>query len=312
VVKDILEHHGVKGMKWGVRHDPGHEGQRAKTTKIARLDRKFEWNAGTFGTTLKIHQAAVKQVNSVDIPRINNKPKYKDADFTRDTPLRRAYYKEHHDAFISALENAAKAQGVNASGTKRYGIIDHGDSWDIILRDVAQHADPQTTPPFTVLVKKDDRGFIVSIELMNTSIAQMESLVEEFLSHHGIKGQKWGVRRKNPTPSGPSEVTTTAKPGRRVRTAGGQGHGASEDALATARTKQIAKKSSTDALSTRELEALVKRMNLEQQFNKLKPPSAKSQAAKFVTDVLLQVGKQQAAKVLSDLATKAVENALKK
>lgn len=150
------------------------------------------------------------------------------------------------------------------------------------------------------------------MDTTSSSSIGVDVLVTQILEHHGIKGQKWGVRRKNPTPSGPSDVTTMSRPGKRVKASGGQRHNASEDAIATARAKQIAKKSSTDALSTKELRAVVERMNLERQWSQLRPPSAKSQAAKFVSDILLQVGKQQATKVLSDLATKAVENALKK
>jgi len=53
-------------------------------------------------------------------------------------------------------------------------------------------------------------------------------------------------------------------------------------------------------------------MNLEQQYARLRPPSKKQQAAKFITDILVQVGKQQASKLAGDLAAEAIKKALKK
>jgi len=90
---------------------------------------------------------------------------------------------------------------------------------------------------------------------------------EDVLSHFGIKGMRWGVRRENP--SGGVEVSTTARPGQKVIAKGGSHQPAHEDAIRTAAYKQKAKKSTTDSLSTKELQELVNRMNLEQQYSKL-------------------------------------------
>jgi hypothetical protein len=105
------------------------------------------------------------------------------------------------------------------------------------------------------------------------------------LEHHGIKGQKWGVRRANS--SGPMEVTTRAKPGKMVKAKGGTGHPAHEDAVKAAISRQKAKKSTTDALSSKELQDLVLRMNLEQQYSRLKTtdPHTKSEVLKIVNRV---------------------------
>src|SRR5580765_5794043 len=40
-IENLLEHHGTKGMKWGVRRDKGHEGESASPKKITKLDKKF-------------------------------------------------------------------------------------------------------------------------------------------------------------------------------------------------------------------------------------------------------------------------------
>lgn len=93
------------------------------------------------------------------------------------------------------------------------------------------------------------------------------SEVETMLSHYGIKGMRWGVIRKNP--SGAVEVSTNTTPGKKVTATGGQNQPAHPDAIRVATSKQKAKVSTTDSLSTKELQELVNRMNLEQQYSRL-------------------------------------------
>jgi hypothetical protein len=127
---------------------------------------------------------------------------------------------------------------------------------------------------------------------------------------------KWGVIRNRSGGGGgggahqPVEVHHV--PGQRVKTSGGSHAPAHPDAIKVATSKQTAKKSSTDALSTKDLQELVTRMNLQQQLARLQPPSKKQQAMKFVTEILVNVGKQQATKFASDFATKQIEELLKK
>jgi len=128
---------------------------------------------------------------------------------------------------------------------------------------------------------------------------------ETVLQHYGVKGMKWGKRKSVAT-----SVTTTATPGKRVKATGGTLQPASEDAIKTAATKQRAKKSTTDSLSTKELQELVTRMNLEQQYERLAGPS--NPAKKFIVDTLTNVGKQQLTKIAQDQAGKQVSELLKK
>lgn len=107
---------------------------------------------------------------------------------------------------------------------------------------------------------------------------QTDAFVGEFLEHYGVKGMKWGKRRSRAErlqaraekTEAAKKVTVETKPGGRgLKATGGKGRDASEDAIKAAVGKQIAKKSGVDALSNQELQAVVQRMNLEQQYAKL-------------------------------------------
>lgn len=95
----------------------------------------------------------------------------------------------------------------------------------------------------------------------------MSDRVSKHLEHYGIKGMRWGRRKADGTSA--VEVTTKAVPGKKVVAKGGQNHPAAPDAVRVAKLKQKAKVSTTDALDTKELQDLVNRLNLEQQYSRL-------------------------------------------
>lgn len=110
--------------------------------------------------------------------------------------------------------------------------------------------------------------------------------IEDVLKHYGVKGMRWGVRNADP----PS---------------------ASGDAETFRGIKTKAKAGGVKSLSNKELQDFIQRANLEQQYHRLNP-SAKKKALRFTADILLGVGKQQAARLAGDLATKLLSDLLKK
>jgi hypothetical protein len=135
------------------------------------------------------------------------------------------------------------------------------------------------------------------------STARGTKSLDEVLAHFGVPGMHWGrVKSDEGVSSGPTAVATKLRPGKKVKTSGGKGQPASADAIATAISKQTAHKSSTDALSNKELQAMVTRMNLEQQYSKLKygnaPTNAVGVGVKFAGSILKDAGKQQATKIV--------------
>lgn len=112
--------------------------------------------------------------------------------------------------------------------------------------------------------------------------------LDDILAHYGVQGMKWGVRK--PSSSGPQDVKVKTYLGNRiVRTTGGKKHGLSEDATKAAVSRQKAKKSNVRSLSNKELQDLVNRMNLEQQYSQLEKKRVEK-GRKTVTDIIGVVG----------------------
>lgn len=108
--------------------------------------------------------------------------------------------------------------------------------------------------------------------------------LEGTLAHYGIKGMRWGVRRSQTARpvAGPEEVLVA--PNRKtggLQTAGGRGHKPSEDAIKAAALRQKAKASGPHALSNKEMQDLITRLNLETNYKKAiannQPPKTKGQ-----------------------------------
>lgn len=92
-------------------------------------------------------------------------------------------------------------------------------------------------------------------------------VVDDILAHHGVKGQKWGVRRKATV--GAQEVIVSDRR-KKIKTSGGAGHPAAADAVRARTVGQIGKKSGLKALSNKDLQDYNQRLNLEQQAKRLR------------------------------------------
>lgn len=106
----------------------------------------------------------------------------------------------------------------------------------------------------------------------------MSTIVDDLLEHAGVKGMRWGVRKAQSVVSAPS-------------------HPASEDHFRAAAAKTMP----AHSLSNNDMQALITRMNLEKQYVSAMAasvtPSKASKVTKFVSSLLLDVGKEQATRV---------------
>lgn len=118
--------------------------------------------------------------------------------------------------------------------------------------------------------------------------------LDDVLAHYGIRGMHWGKRKAASIGSkDPEAVSVYSSPGKRLRTSGGSNHPASDDAKQAAVSRQTARQSTVDALSNKDLQHLVGRLNLEANYAKIAlVPKQKSAGRKFIEKLLKDEGSQ--------------------
>jgi 2'-5' RNA ligase len=131
--------------------------------------------------------------------------------------------------------------------------------------------------------------------------AAWSAKMSDIISHHGVKGMRWGVRKGE---GSPRAVTVTQKGKKRLKAEGGQGHPAAKEAVAAKSLGQKSKKSGHQSLSNEELRQYAERLNLEQNVKRLEQQN-KSAARRFISGNLKGQGNQQLNRLESAAITKA-------
>lgn len=136
-----------------------------------------------------------------------------------------------------------------------------------------------------------------AISLTEIAAFLTEAGVDQFLAHFGVRGMRWGVHRS-----------------RSSRAAAAKGKASthiSPDAARAAQLKTTVRKHGTQALSNKDLQDLVTRMNLESQHGRLNQQHV-SGGKKFVTGILKDVGRQQATSLAAQYGPKGAAWVAKK
>jgi len=302
-VEDFLEHYGVRGMKWGVHNGEVREGASRKERKAAKKESKLAYKAwkkevGNEKVANEIFQEATKSFNK-DVKIINNDPAFKGKDLTTDPRLRRQYDNAVSAQFNSRMADASVARTMTNTG--RAMIYQFDSSVGMMRAQESQlvvHADDDPWPDF--VAEMDSLGHIISLRLDDDDdklLEQAEEMAEHILTHYGVPGMKWGVRKrvsdakaqvkKEIKERTDTETHVRAKPGQMVRVVGGNRQKAHEDAIKARSSEQVAKRSTLDALSNKDLQHLVQRMNLEKQYRDMaSKETRKSQAQKWIENLI--------------------------
>ncbi len=190
---EFLEHYGVMGMKWGVR-------------KAAKAERK-EWSgkAQSSGTANAVFQDAAKSFDKV-LTKINNDPQFKGKDLNKDRKLRQQYDKVTETIFNQHLAQASVERTTNKAGDRAF--VYQFDRLTSLMRPIevkiVRQSEENDYPTFFATLNSlgqvsNFRFVIYEKDEVIQSDEEVDILVhtgDEFLEHYGVKGMKWGVRKK--------------------------------------------------------------------------------------------------------------------
>ena len=274
MLADVLAHHGVKGMHWGDRKGSSEESTSPKSDKkAAKVEAK---NAKVDAKNLaKADDRIAKHQNIADIHN------------------RRA--DNYEKAFVDVNQNGLKSQALQA----KYGLAAHhmGDRTFAMVNGKTKER--AITEHLNLLSSRAawERNEAMKHENLVKGLKQQKKELShaeyvEYLTHHGIKGMKWGNRKGSSESSSPSKI--------------------SDDYAKAEANKKVVKEHGTKALSNKELQDLVTRMNLEQQHRNLVNNSAKPtkfESGKKKIDAIIGVGRTL--NDLNNLAKSPVGKAVK-
>lgn len=116
----------------------------------------------------------------------------------------------------------------------------------------------------------------------------VDEMIQNVLTHHGIKGMKWGIRRNRT----PTSVAVSQK-GKKLKAKGGENQPAHKDAIKAKTIGQTKKKSGLHALSDQELRDYANRLQLEASVNRLETEK-KNAGGRWISKFLSNSGNQTA------------------
>lgn len=222
-VEDFLEHYGIKGQKWGVRR---------AAKKAAKEDKKWQNNIYSIRGAVEVHNASARRFND-RIDALNAQPRFRNSHLDHpERPETRSYIQAVESMSERCTREAVdEVHGVSPSGTLR-ARYDMREQRVVVESTDIQHKD-DVLPTMVYEVNIDNLGRISSFRFVNEDYLR-QSDITDFLEHYGVKGQKWGVRRR----SMPRGRSGSSKP-------------------------------RAQDLSDEDLRSAINRMNMEQQYSRL-------------------------------------------
>lgn len=293
VGKGLLGLHPNVAAKLAVKYSNKADKKEAKL-ESSLVTKEWKKDASSAEMATKVFQKAAKDFEKT-AEIINNDANYKGVDLAANPKVRRSYDATMNHYFNQHLAQASVDLTLDDRGHAYIYQMDRTGQYmrGTEHRAVLDHADAKPFPDYKI--EFNELGHAVGFEV------EIDSIEHGFLAHYGVKGMKWGVTTKDGATSvtkssekkshlvrGAKDVTVSQrKAGAYVTTKGGQRQKASTDAVKAHATRQVAKKSTTDALSTKQLKDSIERMRLEQEFAKLNKKTERiNRGRKFVNALM--------------------------
>jgi predicted GNAT family acetyltransferase len=335
VVEQVLAHYGVRGMRWGVRKSELAAGPQPPK-KGAELVLQRDFKTGDKLTIYKMPPSAVaktlSRISKNYAKEVKNYPQFNFYDKNGSRVGEGAFVRKKDELYLDWITVKTKHRGKGYASAAMKGVVKYAQREGIKKMTLevpgnapdAQHIytkmgfklngknEPPDGPndPWGGLKGMEYRvpqGRVKHAELTaeeqweeafaeefadilseqfgtsGGSMEQSDDLIN-FLAHYGIKGMRWGQRKKQARP-------------------------VSSDAKAKTEVKERVKKDKISAISNADLQATIRRMQLEQDFKRLSV-NEKPQLQRMVSSFLLEAGKREvqayAAKKLTVAAIKKV------
>lgn len=245
---EILMHHGIKGQKWGVRKykEARSSGINASKMNQEAAVRRYKASKSYVQNTNKMNENIAKR----DAARHTSKMNEYDSKAKAYSDKRNAAEKDYNNAdkdvakYAKAYESALKE-----AANQNVEIKKHTLGRALVMGAFRMPYSPSSKDTFD-----EDVMTYRSVNHVKHSDAQSLDTIE----HHGIKGQKWGVRKATRVAGGGTGSKHRSSIGASVQT-----HYANK-----ARAKQWRSQyNNRGEMSTEELRRAVNRLNLENQFD---------------------------------------------
>lgn len=263
------------------------------------------------------------------------------------TEAKQVYVRENQLAFLRHFEQKIGGRP-SERADREFDICARPDgAWLLSSVNRLSHT---ATVETCIRPELDERGMINGYEIVHDQLTPDDMRCA--LMHYGVKGMKWGVRRKNPSggdggsSSGGGSGSSSSGGRSGSSGSGNAGPGSSnksdktraekradkkaqrafdrkaavvkptksEEAKTAAVARKRSEKHGTDLLTNKELQDMVTRMNLEQQYQNLmdnkKAQSARSAGTKYIGGMLLDIGSTVVKDVATDYLKSKVEEAM--
>lgn len=291
-----IEHHGIKGQKWGVRKykEARTSGVVASKMNMKAAGRRYEASKSYVRNTNKMNKITAKRdAISNKSAKPNRKIDKYNSKAQEYANKRKANEKDYDkadkdvakyaDAYTSALRKAANQKVVIKDRALAKSLI--MGAFNMTYNPSAKDIFDEDVMTYRSIHHSDEQMPVYRAAMLNT----------DSIEHHGVKGQKWGVRR-------------------RVQALAGRTGQVPKSAVTASESREKSWKkvyANRASMSTPQLRETVNRLTIENQLKQqvnIASPAKKSAARKFITDV----GTTLVKNVAQQAGQQALQKALKK